>query len=69
MAGAAAEGRYGRSLQKTRKRPPPLNAETVARIFDCQDECGDMRTRMVEAVAVLLVLLSVILVSIRLIHE
>ena len=53
----------------TRKRPSPLNAETVARIFDCQDECGDMRTRMVEAVAVLLVLLSVILVSIRLIHE
>ena len=57
------------AFKKTRKRPPPLNAETVARIFDCQDECGDMRTRMVEAVAVLLVLLSVILVSIRLIHE
>ena len=45
----------------TRKRPPPLDAETVARMFDCHDECGDMRTRMVEAVAVLLVVLSVIL--------
>ena len=45
----------------TRKQPPPLNAETVARMFDCQDECGDMRTRMVEAVAVLLVVFSVIL--------
>ena len=67
MEGAAAEGRYGRSLQKTLKRPPPLNAETVARMFDCQDEFGDTRTRV--AVAVLLVVLSVILVSIRLIHE
>ena len=45
----------------TRKRPPPLDAETVARMFDCHDECGDMRTRMVEAVAVLLVVFSVIL--------
>ena len=45
----------------TRERPPPLDAETVARMFDCQDECGDMRTRMVEAVAVLLVVFSVIL--------
>ena len=55
----------------TRKQPPPLNAETVARMLDCQDEFGDTRTRMVEtvAVAVLLVVLSVILVSIRLIHE
>ena len=44
----------------TRKRPPPLNAETLARMFNCQDECGDMRTRMVEAVAALLVVLSVI---------
>ena len=61
MAGAAAEGRYGRSLQKTRKQPPPLNAERAARMFDCQDECRDMRTRMMEAVAVLLVVLSVIL--------
>ena len=45
----------------THKRPPPLNAETLARMFNCQDECGDMRTRLVEAVAVLLVVLSVIL--------
>ena len=45
----------------TRKRPPPLDAETLARMFNCQDECWDMRTRMVEAVAVLLVVLSVIL--------
>ena len=43
----------------TRKQPPPLNAETVARMFDCQDEFGDTRTRV--AVAVLLVVLSVIL--------
>ena len=28
-------------------------------MFDCQDECGDRGTRMVEAVAVLLVILSV----------
>ena len=45
----------------TRKRPPPLDAETVARMFDCHDKCGDMRTRMVEAVAVLLMVFSVIL--------
>ena len=44
----------------TRKRPP-LDAQTVARMFNCQDEYGDMRTRMVEAVAVILVVLSVIL--------
>ena len=43
----------------TRKQPPPLNAETVARMFDCKDECRDMRTRMMEEVAVLLVVLSV----------
>ena len=49
------------AFKKTRKRPPPLNAETVARMFDCQDECRDMRTRMVEAVSVLLLVLSVIL--------
>ena len=51
----------GKHSMDTRKRPPPLNAETLARMFNCQDECGDMRTRMVEAVAVLLVVLSVIL--------
>ena len=45
----------------TRKQPPPLNAERAARMFDCQDECRDMRTRMMEEVAVLLVVLSVIL--------
>ena len=42
-------------------RSPILNAETVAKMFNRREECGDILARMVEMAAFLLVIVSVIL--------